>query len=189
LWRIYQDQIVPVSRKMLFKSQFLYVGLMSLAPERRGIDAPFRESFRVLGLYIRGQILIAAILTVLYAIGFGVAHVPLWPVIAVLGGLANFIPRIGSLIPLGLVALANLLGDRNLTHLMIACIAWIIVQILEGFFITPTLLGKPLGLRALPVFLALLAGGFFFGPIGVLLAVPILAVGMVFWRHFRSRPN
>jgi predicted PurR-regulated permease PerM len=48
-------------------------------------------------------------------------------------------------------------------------------------------MGRPLGLRPLLVFVALLAGSFLFGPIGFLLAVPILAVGNVFWRYFRER--
>lgn len=154
-----------------------------LGPHR--VEDPVRESFRVLGLYIRAQFLIAGILTILYAIGFAIARVPFWPVIAIIGGLSTLIPRVGSLIPLGLAALANLLGDRNWTHLAIAFGAWIIIQGLEGFFITPRLLSKPLGLKPLPVFLALLAGSFFFGPIGLLVAVPILAVAGVFWRYMK----
>ena len=146
---------------------------------------PVRESFRVLGLYIRAQLFIALILTVLYAIGFAIARVPFWPVIAIVGGVSTLIPRIGSLIPLALAAIANLIGDRNWLHLSIAFAAWVIIQGLEGFVITPRLLSKPLGLRPLPVFLALLAGSAFFGPIGLLIAVPILAVAGVFWRYMR----
>ncbi len=153
----------------------------------RRVDDPIRESFRVLGLYIRTQFLIAGILAVLYAIGFGIAHVPLWPVIAIIGGLSTLIPRVGSLIPFGLAVLANLIGDRNWTHLAIAFGAWVVIQGLEGFFITPRLLSKPLGLKPLPVFLALLAGSFFFGPIGLLVAVPVLAVAGVFWRYYLRR--
>lgn len=154
-----------------------------LGPRR--VEDPVRESFRLLGLYIRAQFLIAGILTILYAIGFGIARVPLWPVIAIIGGLSTLIPRVGSLIPLGFAALANLIGDRNWTHLAIAFGAWVIIQGLEGFFITPRLLSRPLGLKPLPVFLALLAGSFFFGPIGLLVAVPILAVAGVFWRYMK----
>jgi predicted PurR-regulated permease PerM len=157
---------------------------MQPPPAPRRVQDPIHESFRVLGLYIRAQFLIAGILTVLYAVGFGVAHVPLWPIIAIIGGLSTLIPRVGSLIPLSLAALANLIGDRNWTHLAIAFGAWVIIQALEGFFITPRLLSKPLGLKPLPVFLAILAGSFLFGPIGVLLAVPILAVAGVFWRWY-----
>ena len=164
-----------------------YASGMGLPPAERRLDAPFRESIRILGLYIRAQIFIALILTVLYAIGFAIAHVPWWPVIAIVGGLTSIIPRVGSLVPLGLAALANLLGDRNITHLLIAFLAWVLIQALEGFFITPRLLSKPLGLRPLPVFVALLAGSFLFGPIGLLLAVPVLAIVAVFWRHFTER--
>jgi len=148
---------------------------------------PVHESFRVLGLYVRAQFLIAGILTVLYAIGFAIAHVPLWPVIAVVGGLSNFVPRVGSLIPLALMAVANAIAERNMTDWLIAFGAWVLVQLLEGFVITPRLLSKPLGLRPLPVFLVLLAGSFFFGPVGLLVAVPVLAVGMVFWRHLTRK--
>jgi putative heme transporter len=149
------------------------------------VDNPVRESFRVLGLYLRAQLLIALILAVLYAIGFGIARVPLWPVIAIIGGFSTLIPRVGSLIPLLLVVIVNLLGDRNLTHLAIAFGAWVVIQGLEGFLITPRLLSKPLGLKPLPVFLALLAGSFLFGPVGLLIAVPVLAVAGVFWRYLR----
>lgn len=157
-------------------------------PERPArIDRPIRESFRVLGIYVRAQIAIAAIITVLYAVGFWIAHVPLWPIIAILGGLSSLIPRFGSLIPLALVAIAMIPAYHDLTRLLIAFGTWVIVQGVEGFVLQPILLSKPLGLRALPVFLALLAGGMFFGPIGLLLAVPVLAVANVFWRYFRDR--
>ncbi len=147
---------------------------------------PFRESAYVVGRYVRAQFIIAGILTILYAIAFGFARVPLWPAIALLGGLANFIPRVGSLIPLGLAAMTIAWVDWNLEHFLIAFAVWVVIQALEGFFITPRFLSKPLGLRPLPVFIALLAGSFLFGPLGLLLAVPVLAIAAVFYRYFRS---
>ena len=148
---------------------------------------PFRDSVFVLGRYVRAQMVISAILMALYATGFGAAKVPWWPLIAVIGGLANFIPRVGSLVPLVLAAMTIGWVDWNLYHFLIAFAAWLVVQILEGFFITPRLLSKPLGLRPLPVFVALLAGSFLFGPLGLFLAVPILAVAAVFYRYFQNR--
>ncbi|HEX4169356.1 MAG TPA: AI-2E family transporter [Bryobacteraceae bacterium] len=150
---------------------------------------PFRDSAYVLGRYVRAQLLIAVILMLLYGVGFGIAKVPLWPAIAVLGGLANFIPRIGSLVPLALAAVTIGWVDWNLERFLIAFAAWLVIQVLEGFFITPRLLSKPLGLRPLPVFVALLAGSFLFGPLGLFLAVPILAVAAVFYRYWQNRRN
>jgi predicted PurR-regulated permease PerM len=154
--------------------------------ERRGVGQPFRDSVRVLGLYVRAQLIIVFILTVLYAVGFGVARIPLWPIIAIIGGLTTLVPILGPLVPLGLAVLANLLGDRDWTHLLIAFGAWVLIQLLEGFWITPRLLSRPLGLKPLSVFIALLAGSIFFGPIGLLLAVPVLAILLVFWRHLKQ---
>lgn len=160
---------------------------MALPEHPVRVDRPFRESARVLGIYLRAQIVIAVIVTILYAIGFGIAQVPLWPLIAVVSGISTLVPRFGSLVPLVLVGLAMLFAQSDLTHLLIAFGTWVVVQAVEGFVLQPILLSKPLGLKAIPVFLALLAGGIFFGPIGFLLAVPVLAVANVFWRYFRDR--
>ena len=159
--------------------------LPSLTP--RTVKSPFRESVRVLGLYLRAQVLIAVILTVLYAVGFAIAGVPWWPVIAILGGLTSIIPHVGGLIPLALAAIADLLAGRDLTHFAITFGAWLVIEILEGFVITPRLLSKPLGLRPLLVFVAVIAASFLFGPVGFVFALPALAVIMVFWRYFQNR--
>ena len=158
-------------------------------PPARRIQNPFRESIRVLGLYIRGQFLITGLTAVLYAAGFAIGHMPWWPLVAVLCGACYLVPRIGSLIALGLAALVSGLGDGNLMHLLIVFVTWVIVQGLEGFYLTPRILGRPLGLRPLAVFAALIVGSLFFGPVGFLLAVPVLAVLNVFWQWYRDRPR
>ena len=157
----------------------------SLRP--RESNSPLRESVRVLGLYIRAQALIALILTVLYAIGFAIADVHWWPAIAIAGGLASVIPHFGGFVPLILAVIADLLGDRSLMQFAIMFGVWLAVSVLEGFVITPRLLSKPLGLRPLLVFVVAIASSFLLGPIGFFLALPALAVIMVFWRYFRDR--
>ncbi len=155
---------------------------------RRGrVDNPFLESAHVLGIYVKAQVIIVCVVTVLYAIGFAIAHMPLWYVIAIVAGSCTVIPRIGSLIGLALAAIVSYFGDLSLTNCLIVFATWVVVQGVEGFYLTPTLLGRPLGLRPLLVFFALILGSFFFGPIGFLLAVPVLAVAGVFWRYFRDR--
>lgn len=160
--------------------------MRTIEPRRR-IDNPFRESIRVLGIYAKAQIIIVIVDTVLYAIGFAIAHMPFWYVVAVLAGACTIIPRIGSLIGLAIAGIVGFFGDLTVMQLLIVFADWVIVQGIEGFYLTPKLMGRPLGLRPLFVFVALLAASFLFGPIGFLLAVPILAVGNVFWRYFRER--
>jgi predicted PurR-regulated permease PerM len=155
-------------------------------PRRDRIDNPFRESARVLGIYVKAQVIIVCIVTVLYAVGFASARMPFWYVVAVIAGACTIIPRIGALIGLALAAIVAYFGDLSLTQFLIVFGTWVVVQAVEGFYLTPKLLGRPLGLRPLLVFMALLLGSFFFGPIGFLLAVPALAVAAVFWRYFRE---
>lgn len=154
---------------------------------RPGIGQPIRDSFRVLGRYVRAQILIGLILTGLYGIAFWIAQVPWWLLIAVIGGAASVIPTIGSLVPIGLAALAIVLSGGSMEQLLIAFIAWILISAIEGFILTPKMLSRQLGLRSLSVFGALLAGSLLFGPIGFLLAAPTLAIGAIFWRYFQAR--
>src|SRR5690242_21900752 len=109
---------------------------------------------------------------------------PLWYVVAIIAGACTVIPRIGSLIGLALAAIVSYFGDLSLTNCLIVFATWVVIQGVEGLYLTPKLLGRPLGLRPLLVCIALLLGSFFFRPIGFLLAVSRLAVAGVFWRYF-----
>src|ERR1700755_975656 len=93
---------------------------------------PFRQSVRVLGLYIRSQLIISGLETLLYAIGFAIAHVPWWPMFALIGGICSFIPNIGSLILLALVGPTMLLAHRTWTDLAVAFGTWLVIQATEG---------------------------------------------------------
>jgi predicted PurR-regulated permease PerM len=107
-------------------------------------------------------------------------------VVGILGGITAIVPRIGALIPIGLAAITLNVIEAPIRSYLIAIGLWLLIQAIEFFFLLPRLIGKPLGLRELPVLAALLLGSLAFGPIGLLLAIPALAIGLVFWRHFRK---
>lgn len=123
----------------------------------------------------------------LYCAAFWPLHVPYWYIIGILGGVSAVIPRIGALIPIGLAVIALDVRDAPLRNYVFALLAWILVQFIEFFFLLPRLISRPLGLKELPVLAALLLGSLVFGPLGLVFAVPVLAIGLVFWRHFRKR--
>jgi len=142
---------------------------------------------RTLGGYIAGQIKVAAILACIYSVGYAMSGVPFWPILGVLSGFLNVIPFIGSLLGLAMTAYAVLLNDGRLANYIGVLVTFVVAQGLEGFWITPRILGRRVGLSPLYVFLAVLIGGFMFGPLGVLFAVPVLAVIAVLWRHASKR--
>jgi predicted PurR-regulated permease PerM len=75
-----------------------------------------------------------------------------------------------------------LLKFNDLLHPLL-CLGWFgFVQLLEGSIITPKIVGDTVGLHPLVAIVALLIGGQLFGILGMLLAVPIVAVLQVFLR-------
>jgi predicted PurR-regulated permease PerM len=144
-----------------------------------------REVAGTLTGYVSGQIKISVILALLYSIGYAIAGVPLWFLIGVVSGGLNFIPFVGPVIGLLLAELAVFLGSGTLYNYLGVLIVYVIVQGVEGFYLTPKILGRRVGLSPLMVFLCILIGGAFFGPLGVLLAVPVAAIAAVLWKRFR----
>jgi predicted PurR-regulated permease PerM len=148
-------------------------------------DSLGREIFGTLGGYVAGQAKVACIVGLLYTIGFAVAGVPGWFIIGPLGGALNVVPMVGGVIALLLAAFATLLGEGELYNYIGVLVTFVAVQAIEGFYLTPKLLGRQVGLRPVWVFIAVFAGGLAFGPLGILLAVPVVAVLAVLWRRSR----
>lgn len=146
-----------------------------------------RDIGRTLGAWITGQLTIACILAVLYAAGFAISRVPGWYVLAPICALLYLLPVVGGVIALALTMLAVWVGDGDSYAFIGALITYVVVQGVEGFYLTPKILGNRLRLPGISVFLAILLGGLAFGFIGVLLAAPLLAIIAILWRHWMAR--
>ncbi len=145
------------------------------------------EADSVLGQYMRGQLLVMIMLAVFYSAGLALWGLDLALPIGVFTGLAMCIPYIGFGIGLILALLAGVLQfDLAQTALMLATV-YGTGQVLEGFFLTPRLVGERIGLHPLAVIFALLAFGQLFGFIGVLVALPASAVLLVALRRLKAR--
>jgi len=78
---------------------------------------------------------------------------------------------------------------QDVNHAMGVMGVFVVAQGLEGFYLTPHILGKRLKLPALAVFAGLLIGSAMFGFIGVLLVVPVMAVALAIWRYLDKRQS
>ncbi|MBM3775570.1 MAG: AI-2E family transporter [Acidobacteria bacterium] len=145
-----------------------------------------RAIWSALAAYAAGQLRVSLALSVLYGIGFAILRLPAWPLIAPLCGFLNLIPVFGAIISMILALGVMWLGGGTLYQIIAVLGVWVVVQGIEGFYLTPRILGRQLGMSPMLVFAGVLFGGAFFGPLGVLLAVPALAVALVVWRFTRS---
>ncbi len=146
----------------------------------------FDESGRILESYVRGQLLIGLIMAVFYAIGFWFLGVPAWAGIALLAGLLNVIPYVGTLLGVVLAGGFTIAGGGGVWEVAAVLGVFVAVQTLEGYVLTPRILGARLNLHPMAVFLGLLIGGKLFGLLGIILAIPAIAIGKVFFKFARE---
>jgi predicted PurR-regulated permease PerM len=145
------------------------------------------EADTVLGEYVRGQLLVMLSLSVYYVIGlslFGLSAA--WP-IGLLTGMAVFVPYVGFGVGLLLAALSGFLEMAPMQAAIMLAVVFGAGQLLEGFVLTPRLVGERIGLHPLAVIFALLAFGQLLGFVGVLIALPASAVLLVALRRLRER--
>jgi predicted PurR-regulated permease PerM len=157
-------------------------GLRELIPLRwRAMVTSYAgEIDQILSQFMRGQLTVMAVLAVLYSGAYALLGVRLAVPIGMAAGMLNFIPYLGSAFALAAGVLMSLLDGWHVWQLVGVVLAYTAVQTLEGFVITPRIIGKTVGLSEIWVLMALFIGGEIFGFLGVLLAVPAAAVAKIF---------
>lgn len=133
----------------------------------------------VLSSYVRNQLLIAVAMGAMYSVGFMALRVPLGFTIGMLSGLLNFVPYLGTLIGFGLSLFFVSLDGAGIGRISGVLIVFAVVQSVEGYYLTPKLLGSRLNLHPMWVLVGLVIGGNLFGLLGIILAVPVIAVTKV----------
>lgn len=147
-----------------------------LPPESRpAADRAGRRAWAVLGGFVRGTALIAAIDAVLIGIGLWLLGVPLAFALAVLVFLGAFVPFVGAFVS-GLVAVLVAFADEGWEIALVALGIVIAVQFVEGNFLQPIIQSRTVDLHPAVILLAVAAGASLFGILGAYLAVPVTAV-------------
>jgi predicted PurR-regulated permease PerM len=149
---------------------------------RRDMIRVLREMDLALGNYIRGQFLVCLVVGVLAYIGYLIVGLPYAFLFAALVAIFNVIPYLGpifGLIPAVFVAFIS--GSMKMVFGVV--IVNLIIQILEGNVISPQIVGKSLHMHPLSIIFALLVGGELGGVLGLILAVPLFAMGKVVFEH------
>lgn len=146
-----------------------------------------REINSVLGEFLRGQIAVIFIMCIYFVLGLWMAGLAYSLPIGILSGLLVFVPYLGALVGLLLATLAGINQFDSILGLVGVWAVFAIGQLLEGFVVTPWLVGDRIGLHPVAVIFALLVFGHLFGFFGVLLALPASAALLVGLRHLRAQ--
>lgn len=146
----------------------------------------WRDTDEVLGQYLRGQLLVMALLALYYAAALWAVGLDLALPIGVFTGLAVFVPYLGFGVGLVLALLAALLQFQDWWGVLAVAAVYGLGQVVESFWLTPRLVGERIGLHPVAVIFALMAFGHLFGFVGVLLALPASAVALVALRRLQA---
>jgi len=150
----------------------------------RLFDPVRRESARryyniidgILSGYFRGALTIAVVNLVVVTTLLSVFGVPFSFVLGVISALLTLIPQFGVLITLAITALVCLIGPDPVVHIMLASGVLIGENLLESSILYPKIVGDSLGLHPVALIASLVIFAYFFGFVGMLIAVPTTAL-------------
>jgi predicted PurR-regulated permease PerM len=179
---------------VLFVAAYLLVDVrkvkaayLKAAPKRYRQDA--RELWDAFGYslsrYLGGLLFVAAVQGVLAGVALWILDVPFALLLGVWISITAIIPYLGAF--LGAIPAVVLAFFQSPTTGVLAVVAYILIQQLEGNFLTPRIQGQVLHVHPILVLLAVIGGGQLAGLAGVIFAVPTLAVLRVFFDFFRAR--
>lgn len=154
----------------------------SLSDKKRAVEIA-RQIETEISAYLATITLINAILGVavwgIMAL-IGLPNALLWGVLAFV---TNYIPYLGAIVMIAVLAMVGFITFDDLGHALLAPGAFVGLNLLESYFLTPMILGRRLTLNPVVIFLGLTFWGWLWGITGAVLAVPIMVVLKIFCDH------
>lgn len=140
----------------------------------------------LLSQYLNGMVIVISIMSAFYSIGLSIIGIKGAVALGIFTALMIVIPYIGITLGFTLAVLSALLQFGPQHQIIGVLVLYGLGQFLEGFVLTPRLVGERIGLHPVAVLFALLLFGKLFGFFGVLLALPISAVSLVLVQYLWS---
>lgn len=170
-------------------------GVRRLIPRRyRRESGEFASSIdKFMGTYFRAQSMVALSVGILYAIGFSVIGLPMGVAFGLFSGALNMIPYMQlTTIPLALLLAVVYALDKGMPFWEVALIilaVYLIVQIIQDFFLVPHIIGKSMNLPPVGILLSLSIWGKLLGFLGLLVAIPFTCLCLVYIEKLRTKAD
>ena len=157
--------------------------IVKLLPPRMRKDAKFifHDADHQISSYIQGQILVAICIGIMVSIGFLIIGMKYALLLGVLAMFTSVVPYLGPLIAIIPAAIIAIVTSPLMLFKLAA--VWTIVQLIDGKFISPQIMGKSLRIHPITIIFVLLTAGSLFGVAGVVLGIPGYALLKVVVNH------
>ena len=170
---------------------------LTFLPENARTDIVFlvREFIGIIVSFFRGQLVIGLIMGVLLSIGFSIVGLQYGLMLGLVLGVLNIVPYLGTIVGLVLtIPLAFLQPEGGPKLVLLVLVVYSIVQFIEGWFLTPKIMGDRTGLHPVIIIFAIFFWGTALdGVLGMVLAIPLTAFFVTAWlllkkKYFASTP-
>ncbi len=146
-------------------------------------DEFFQDINSTLASYIRAQLMACVFIGVICTLAFTVLGLPSPLALGVIAGILEFVPLVGPLVVAIVAGAAAVLhGGGFLAFLVLGFLG--VLRIIEDYIVYPRLIGQGIHLHPLAVIIAILAGAELAGVAGIFLAIPVVAILTVSYRHW-----
>lgn len=165
-------------------------GFMLVIPKKyRHFVTELRDDVEAgMNRYFRGQALVAAIVGVLFAIGFSIIGLPLAITMGLFIGLLNLVPYLQTVgfIPVIFLALLQSMetGQSFWWFMLAVFIVFVVVQSTQDLLLVPKIMGKAMGLNPAIILLSLSVWGALLGIIGMIIALPATTLLISYYTRF-----
>ncbi|HEY5885677.1 MAG TPA: AI-2E family transporter [Pyrinomonadaceae bacterium] len=188
-WLIYIPWLIliPVLSFFLLKDAevFRASALQTLPKGRwrwRG-DEFFQDVNSALAAYIRAQLTACLFIGVICALGFTLLGLPSPLVLGLIAGIFEFVPLVGPVLIAVIAAVAALL-HAGVPSAVMVLVFLAVLRIVQDYIVYPRLIGQGIHLHPLAVIIAILSGAELAGVAGIFLAIPVVAIVTVLYRHW-----
>jgi len=146
-------------------------------------DEFFQDVNSTLAAYIRAQLTACVLIGVISSVGFALIGMPSPLVLGLIAGVLEFVPLVGPLVVAILAALLALLHSGfGMAFIVLLFLG--VLRIVQDYVIYPRIIGTGIHLHPLAVILAILSGAELAGVAGIFLAIPVIAILTVTYRHW-----
>src|SRR3989454_3164193 len=146
-------------------------------------DEFFQDVNSTLAAYIRAQLTTCVLIGVISSVGFALIGMPSPLVLGLIAGVLEFVPLVGPLVVAILAALLALLHSGfGMAFIVLLFLG--VLRIVQDYVIYPRIIGTGIHLHPLAVILAILSGAELAGVAGIFLAIPVIAILPVTYRHW-----
>lgn len=179
--------ITPIVTFYLLRDWDLMLSASSkLMPKKfkKDILQNFRAIDQVLSAYIRGQTNVCLLLGIFYAFFLSLIGLNHGFLIGFLTGIFSFIPYFGVIIGMAIGIAVAIFQFDSYVQILGVLLIFIIGQFVEGNFVTPKFVGDKIGIHPVLIIFSLLSGAALFGFLGILFAIPAIAIIGVLTKFF-----